>query len=330
MWEIPGGFWAEGSADFSARHALDLGIPQHSLWKIESLFTDYTNEFNIVPDLEHISTNPNLMLDIYFLGDMFFEYLYINHGGYEKIREFFNAGMDYTVFNATYEEIDIGYINYLKYLYTLLDTHEPQLIVNNGITIERGKSAIIETVNLNASDLEVQDDKLFFEISTNTINGQIEKISNPGVQITKFTEQDLKSKEIQYVNIDTTAASDYFIFTLTDETFFIDNKRFNITLTAPTAISDITGDDENNFMIYPNPVTEHSLISFHVSAGGNVNLSILDMTGRNICTLFNKNLESGTHSVLIGNRINTNGVYLCRLVTSKGVSTLKLIVNKKF
>ena len=114
MWNIPGGFWAEGTADFSARHALGWEIPAHSLWEIDWMFKDYAKEYNVVVNLAHISTNPYLKLDIYFLGDMFFEYIFKYHGGYEKIREFFNAGMDYSVFNATYSEIDDGYINYLK------------------------------------------------------------------------------------------------------------------------------------------------------------------------------------------------------------------------
>lgn len=114
MYQIPGGFWAEGTADFSARHVLGWEIPEHSLWKIDWMFNDYAMKYGVVVNLEHIITNPNQKLDIYFLGDMFFEYILKYHGGYEKIREFFNSGKDYSVFNATYNEIDNGYINYLK------------------------------------------------------------------------------------------------------------------------------------------------------------------------------------------------------------------------
>jgi hypothetical protein len=116
MWEIPSGFWAEGSADFSARHSLGEDIRRERFWMIEWTFNEYAEKYNVELDLEHISSNPNLELDIYYLGDMFFEYLFQYHGGYEKIMEFFNKGMDYSVFNATYEEIDTGYINYLKTL----------------------------------------------------------------------------------------------------------------------------------------------------------------------------------------------------------------------
>ena len=114
MWKIPGGFWAEGSADFSARHSLGEDIRRDRFWMIEWTFNEYAKKYNIELDLAHISTNPNQELDIYYLGDMFFEYLYQYHGGYEKIIKFFNQGMDYSIFNSTYEEIDIGYINYLK------------------------------------------------------------------------------------------------------------------------------------------------------------------------------------------------------------------------
>ena len=137
MWEIPGGFWAEGTADFSQRHSLGWEIPPHSLWKIEWLFTDYADQYNVDIDLEHISTNPNNEIDIYFFGDMFFEYLFLYHGGYEEIMEFFNEGMNYSVFDATYNEIDEGYINFLHSLNSVIAEFEAD---NLNPTIE-------ETVN---------------------------------------------------------------------------------------------------------------------------------------------------------------------------------------
>lgn len=121
MWAIPGGFWAEGTADFSQRHSLNWPIPAHSLWNINELFTTYKQKHNVTISLEHIYTNPYFELDIYFLGDMFFEFLYKHHGGYENIMKFFNEGMDYSVFGVSYEEIDNGYINFLKSLVGITD-----------------------------------------------------------------------------------------------------------------------------------------------------------------------------------------------------------------
>lgn len=144
MWEIPGGFWAEGSADFSARHVLGKDIRRERFWMIEWTFNEYAQKYNVDLDLEHISTNPNLELDIYYLGDMFYEYLFINHGGFEKIMEFFNKQMDYSVFSATYDEIDNGYINYLKSFINVNDATE--ISDKNTISIEN-ESGVLQIRN---------------------------------------------------------------------------------------------------------------------------------------------------------------------------------------
>ena len=210
MWEIPGGFWAEGTADFNQRHSLGWEIPPHSLWKIEWLFSDYAEQYNVDPDLEHISTNPNNVIDIYFFGDMFFEYLYIHHGGYEKIMEFFNQGMDYSVFNATYNEIDEGYINFLK-------VHNP-----------------------------------------NAVN----------------------------------------------QTYF-----------------------KNEFKVYPNPLTDASIISFKTKSDGNVTLSVCNLKGQEILTIVDAKLIQGTYKYRIGKSKLTPGIYIVSLSTPLYQSNIKLIVN---
>lgn len=162
MWQIPGGFWAEGTADFSQRHSLNWAIPEHSLWKIEELFTTYKKNHNATINLKHIADNPYGEIDIYFLGDMFFEFLYQKHGGYENIRKFFNQGMDYSVFEATYEEIDNGYIKFLKSLVGITDVEElnkfpvkifienNQLVIQNSNQIQDNR---IELFNITGQKL---------------------------------------------------------------------------------------------------------------------------------------------------------------------------------
>ena len=172
MWEIPGGFWAEGTADFSQRHSLNWPVPQHSLWKIDELFGSYKTNHNVTINLEHIYTNPFGELDIYFLGDMFFEYLYQFHGGYEKIIEFFNQQMDYSVFETTYENIDIGYINFLKSL-----------------------------VGIETNNDEFEENKLNFWISNNQLHIQnSSQNTNIGIEIYTVSGQKLFQKEISITN----------------------------------------------------------------------------------------------------------------------------------
>ncbi|NCB09183.1 MAG: T9SS type A sorting domain-containing protein, partial [Bacteroidia bacterium] len=87
--------------------------------------------------------------------------------------------------------------------------------------------------------------------------------------------------------------------------------------------------DDLHFSIYPNPITNESIISFQTQSSEKVNLAVYDIQGRKICTLLDEKLNAGIHTIPVGNQIKTNGVYLLQLATSEGVSTVKLIVNDK-
>jgi hypothetical protein len=105
--------------------------------------------------------------------------------------------------------------------------------------------------------------------------------------------------------------------------FLLDNFEVKGTITG----SEIKKIAANNFKVYPNPITNQSTISFQTKSTGNVNLSVFDLQGRKICTLLDEKMNAGTHTIQLGNQLKINGVYLCKLATLEGVSTLKLIVN---
>jgi len=86
---------------------------------------------------------------------------------------------------------------------------------------------------------------------------------------------------------------------------------------------------ENNFKIYPNPVTNESVISFQTQTCGNINLSVFDIHGRKITTILNKNLPVGSYNYSLNKNIPSNGVYFLRLKTEEGISTQKFVFNKE-
>jgi hypothetical protein len=578
LWQIPGGFWAEGSADFSARHSLGEDIRRDRFWMLEWTFSEYAKKYNVTIDLDHIIKNSNQELDIYYLGDMFFEYLFLNHGGFVKIKEFFNQGMDYSVFNTTYAEIDKGYIHYLKSLLnyippdTLLtipfeDTFEdfsngwskPSFnnpdnwqICDDGfnggnctrIYINSTKNIPIKswliTPPFNAKNLEKV--VLSFDYSrygngseleifyTNKFNGEIDKsnwnsiqkismteswvwrnsgeitlltppdtlflgirYSSPGEQhqqvyIDNFkikqanqnTEPVVISNEVNDITsnsalvngkvsadggakitqrgfywsstntspnsgdqvIIVSGTTNNFNTTLKNlspettyyyRTFATNNigtalgeiKQFttlkaielpvistkdatnvdheiavingeitsdggatitecgfywsstnsnpernnsfveiteNITnfslelknltpgkiyyyrsfatnkagtvlgevkqFTTINTVSEINSVSQNEFKIYPNPITGNSVISFQIKTFENVDISVYNLQGRKIYTLLNKYLNPGLHTIPVGNKIKVNGIYLCKLATSEEIYTIKLMVTQ--
>jgi hypothetical protein len=241
-----------------------------------------------------------------------------------KIKEFFQSGLDFNVFNESYQEIEQGYIERLKYLHSIRDYNEPLILKNSTMNVERGNSEIISDENLHATDTEVPDDELIYKVKTAPLFGIIEKVDNPGVKIYKFSEEDIQNNKIRYVSNGGSETSDLFIFELTDRTFFLSNKQFNIALTAPTAIPEHI---KNNFdlQVYPNPITSESVISFQTKTNGKVNLSVFDIQGRKICTLLNEKVNTGKHTIPLSNSLSESGVYFCKLQTPEGVSTIKFI-----
>ncbi len=331
--KFPSGFYHEGMANFSGYKCAGIGEHLDDRWKIDYVFNYYQNKYHREPTLEEFITNPDAGetgleygIDCYFFGFEFIRFLQKNEG-YLKIKEFFNKGLDFDVFHLTYDEIETGYINYLKYLRSIADHNEPHLITNTGLTLERGSSSIINTINLDATDQEVADNELYFKIRTKPSNGHIEKVGNPGISIVKFTLLDLKQDNIKYVNDNNTATSDFFIFTLTDETFFLDNYRFNINLTTPTAISGFDNANTNALLIYPNPTTSESIIYFQTKTSEKVNLAIFDIQGRKICTLLDEKRNAGKQTIPIKNTFPASGIYFCKLATSEGISVLKFVVK---
>ncbi len=105
--------------------------------------------------------------------------------------------------------------------------------------------------------------------------------------------------------------------------FLLDNFEVNGIFTGLENIESANA----TFRVYPNPVTANSLVSFQTKTNEKVNLSLYDHQGRKICTLLNKKLNAGTYTIQLGNQLKASGVYTCKLTTSEGISTLKLVVN---
>jgi hypothetical protein len=84
---------------------------------------------------------------------------------------------------------------------------------------------------------------------------------------------------------------------------------------------------------YPNPFNATTTIEFSLEKAGEVTLSIYDILGRQVKTLYNGTLTAGSHS-LIWNGTNesgktvTSGVYFYRLENSEGSITKRMVMLK--
>jgi parallel beta-helix repeat protein len=79
---------------------------------------------------------------------------------------------------------------------------------------------------------------------------------------------------------------------------------------------------------YPNPFNPSTLIQYSVAAAGPVRLTVYDITGREVATLVNGQMEPGRYSVQWNAKNFASGVYIYRLNAGKFTSVKKLLLQK--
>jgi hypothetical protein len=81
-------------------------------------------------------------------------------------------------------------------------------------------------------------------------------------------------------------------------------------------------------MNYPNPFNAGTIIKYLVDKTGNVTLEAFNILGQKVATLVNEVKEVGVYETRFGPSNLASGVYICRLTTTGGVSTRKMMLLK--
>jgi hypothetical protein len=77
---------------------------------------------------------------------------------------------------------------------------------------------------------------------------------------------------------------------------------------------------------YPNPFNQSTIIRFHMPSDGLVKLKIYDIIGREVATLVNGLMETGTHNIEFDASNLPSGVYLYRITSGAFAETKKLVL----
>lgn len=79
---------------------------------------------------------------------------------------------------------------------------------------------------------------------------------------------------------------------------------------------------------YPNPFNPRTAISYQLSTNSDVELSIFDITGKNIATLVNESKSAGYYEVIWDASRYSSGIYFYSLKAGNFVETRKMILMK--
>lgn len=80
-----------------------------------------------------------------------------------------------------------------------------------------------------------------------------------------------------------------------------------------------------NFQVFPNPVISYATLHFTLKNTTEVEINIIDLKGKLISVVLNKNMQKGKHSVVLNEFAILPGVYFCVLKTKEGIQTKKIV-----
>jgi hypothetical protein len=80
------------------------------------------------------------------------------------------------------------------------------------------------------------------------------------------------------------------------------------------------------FQNYPNPFGDWTKVKYRVLDADQVYIDVIDRNGKKVATLYNDFQEAGTYTLDFNASALADGLYLCRMQTSKGVEIKKFLV----
>ncbi len=135
--------------------------------------------------------------------------------------------------------------------------------------------------------------------------------------------------------------TDYFTKEVVVDSASIANNSFEVTIPAYGAViykleDQVTGVEKENQIVhsfsleqnYPNPFNPTTNIRFSIPKAAKTSLSIYNILGQKVATLFNKKLSAGTHTYKFDASNLTSGIYFYKLQSGNLVETKKLMLMK--
>lgn len=201
------------------------------------------------------------------------------------------------------------------------------------MTAITGPSPVMTFKVAHAQQTSTSNDKLQVYVSTNCGQNWVLRkslqgatLSTAGVQSTPFTPNS-SQWVTQSVNLSgyATQPNLYYMFRFTS------NAGNNIYLDDINMLGNVGVDELSstiNFNVFPNPAEDNAVISFELTRKENVELSVYDIVGRKVSSIFNGNLSAGEYTYpATKNSELSAGVYFVKLTSGNHTYTKKLIVK---
>ena len=185
---------------------------------------DYTVTGALTNGQLELTTNPGVAITTFTQDDLNNNRVVYVHDGSETLSDSF----DFTVsdgtttlpadtFSITVSPVDDA----------------PTLDTNNTFNINEGATTTLTTATLSSSDSDTADTAIIYTLTTPISGGgQLELITNPGVAITTFTQDDLVNNRVVFAHDGSENTTGGFDFTISDGTTTSGGTTFSISISA--------------------------------------------------------------------------------------------------
>lgn len=121
-----------------------------------------------------------------------------------------------------------------------------------------------------------------------------------------------------------TANGNYTVTLIASNGTCSDTTTINVTVAVGIdEVSNISGVN-----IYPNPATDLATVNILLAESAKVSVTIFDITGKLINTVYNAQMNAGSNNVMIPTENMPAGIYFATISSEKYSKTLKLVITK--
>ena len=101
-------------------------------------------------------------------------------------------------------------------------------------------------------------------------------------------------------------------------------ESFTTTFSQQAMANTLTN---NEFTVYPNPVLQSAMLSILLSKASQVKIIVMDMNGKLLRTIADKNLSAGSHQIKFDRGSLIAGTYLLQIKTADKVMMKKVVIE---
>jgi hypothetical protein len=146
------------------------------------------------------------------------------------------------------------------------------------------------------------------------------------------TAIDMSQTDYMEVQFDFTLQPNWVLDNMEVIIFVQDNNTKEILNSIKRNLNELTSvkpiqAEKDDILVYPNPVTGESVVTFSLSANEQADIRLIDMGGRTIAILDATQTSNGNNQLVINGKDYSPGVYFVQLRSNERLITKKLVIR---